>query len=417
MAEIDRTNYSDLIQKILRANHVDNRTPVQSKSLEIFSDIQANIIRELYTRARESGALDDATGMPILDKKVSEIYRLTAHDAYKDIYLALKEDPNYIVNNSNEVMDLFLKNQEFGPETNEYLKNSTLYSLDENNFYSSGLAKDPLVRPGSTLPTGSGAVAKTNASLAAAAKKPLIQPDKADFLPQQMVNGRSVNKVRSAMSVEELVDRRAKIYDKLLDPEYSNVHPSSTGTGAMHNVDRGTIRGIDAELIKRGEDISMLPDAPVYDPDYVPGSGKRAPYLRSKINETVDASKAAVDDLSAAVISAAPTPPTAGAVSVVANAAPAPSAAVVASVAASAAVITPAASAPLVAPAAAVADAVVSSGASGATAAGSAVAAAAATSSKIVNVGKKIAMNPKTKIAAAVAVAGGIIGFRYCQKN
>ena len=415
MAEIDRTNYSDLIEKILRANHVDNRTPVQSKSLEIFYNIQANIGRELHTRARESGALDDAAGMPILDKKVSEIHRLTAHDAYKDIYLALKEDPNYIVNNSNEVMDLFLKNQEFGPKTNEYLKNSTLYSLDENNFYPSGLAKDPLVRPGSTLPTGSGTVAKTNASLAAAAKKPLIQPDKADFLPQQMVNGRSVNKVPSAMSVEELVDRRAQVYDKLLDPEYANVHPNSTAVGAMHTVDRGTIGHIDTELAKRGEDISMLPDAPAYDPDYVPGSGKRAPYLRS-------IAAVEVDNLSAAVISAAPTPPAAppaaaAVASAVASAAPVPPAAAVAAVAASAAVITSAAPAPPVAPVAAVADAVVSSGASGATAAGSAVAAATATSSKVINIGKKIAMNPKTKIAAAVAVAGGIIGFRCCQKN
>ena len=134
----------------------------------------------------------------------------------------------------------------------------------------------------SGLPTGASVVADANANLAAAAKKPLIQPDKADFLPQQMVNGRSVNKVPSAMSVEELVDRRAQVYDKLLDPEYANVHPNSTGTGAMHTVDRGTIGHIDKELFKRGEDISMLPDAPAYDPSYVPGSGKRAPYLRSK---------------------------------------------------------------------------------------------------------------------------------------
>lgn len=77
-----------------------------------------------------------------------------------------------------------------------------------------------------------------------------------------------------------------------------------------------------------------------------------------------------------------------------------------------AATVAASATAPPVAPVAAVADAVVSSGASGATAAGSAVAAATAASSKVINIGKKIAMNPKTKIAAAVAVAGGIIGFR-----
>jgi hypothetical protein len=135
----------------------------------------------------------------------------------------------------------------------------------------------------SGLPTGSGAVADANANLAAAAKKPLIQPDKADFLPKKIVNGRPITNANyDKMSVEELLDARAKSYDKLLDPEYANVHPGPTGVGAMHNLDRGWVAGYDAELARRGEDVSMLPDVRAYDSSYVAGSGKRAPYLRSK---------------------------------------------------------------------------------------------------------------------------------------
>lgn len=241
----------------------------------------------------------------------------------------------------------------------------------------------------SGLPTGSAAVADSNAraAAAAAAKKPLIQPDKADFLPQQMVNGRSVNKVPSAMSVEELVDRRAKVYDKLLDPEYANVHPSSTGTGAMHNVDRGTIGHIDTELAKRGEDISMLPNAPAYDPDYVPGSGKRAPYLRSKIDEAAAQSEVIIAGASdtAAAASAAATMEADNLASTV----------------------TAAASTRSAAPAGAVAEAVVAGGSATAV-----TAAATKASNGILNIGKKIISKPKNMAAIGVAVAAGAIAFR-----
>lgn len=240
----------------------------------------------------------------------------------------------------------------------------------------------------SGLPTGSAAVADSNARAAAAAtKKPLIQPDKADFLPQQMVNGRSVNKVPSAMSVEELVDRRAKVYDKLLDPEYANVHPSSTGTGAMHNVDRGTIGHIDTELAKRGEDISMLPNAPAYDPDYVPGSGKRAPYLRSKIDEAAAQSEVIIAGASdtAAAASAAATMEADNLASTV----------------------TAAASTRSAAPAGAVAEAVVAGGSATAV-----TAAATKASNGILNIGKKIISKPKNMAAIGVAVAAGAIAFR-----
>ena len=242
----------------------------------------------------------------------------------------------------------------------------------------------------SGLPTGSATVASANARAAAAAtatKKPLIQPDVADFMPQQMVNGRPVNKVPSAMSVEELVDRRAKVYDKLLDPEYANVHPSSTGTGAMHNVDRGTIGHIDTELAKRGEDISMLPDAPAYDPDYVPGSGKRAPYLRSKIDEAAAQSEVIIAGASdtAAAASAAATMEADNLASTV----------------------TAAASTRSAAPAGAAAEAVVAGGSATAV-----TAAATKASNGILNIGKKIISKPKNMAAIGVAVAAGAIAFR-----
>ena len=117
----------------------------------------------------------------------------------------------------------------------------------------------------------------------AAAKKPLIQPEVADFLPKKMINGRPVVKLSyEKMSVEELLDSRAKTYWELLDPEYGNGAVGSYGAGGFHVIDRASITGMEAELIKRGEDISMLPEIPAHDPGYVAGSGKRAPYLRSK---------------------------------------------------------------------------------------------------------------------------------------
>lgn len=131
----------------------------------------------------------------------------------------------------------------------------------------------------STLPTGSAAVADANATLASSAKKPLIQPDMADIKPDQMYPG--TNRPRKItiyehMSVDELINERAKSYRELLNPDYANDNK------ATHRTHRSSINNIDNELSKRGENISMLPDAPAYDPNYVPGSGKRAPYLRSK---------------------------------------------------------------------------------------------------------------------------------------
>ncbi|MFZ4104976.1 hypothetical protein [Flavobacterium sp.] len=269
---------------------------------------------------------------------------------------------------------------------------------------------------GTSLPTGSGAVADANASLVAAAKKPLIQPDKADFLPQKMINGRPAIKLDyGKMSIEELIDSRAKTYNTLLNPEYANEKPGVGGAGGFHYLDRASLKHVDAELIKRGEDVSMLPDVAAYDPDYVPGSGKTAPYLRSKepiastttpesmgapfatkVKETVGETKAeeivsevtasvesteaiktaeravktGVDDLSAAVAASAPVPP--------------------------------------VAPVSAVADALVASG----TTAAAGAAAGAKTSAGILNVGKKIVSNPKHMAALGVAAAAGIIAFR-----
>ncbi len=148
-------------------------------------------------------------------------------------------------------------------------------------------------------------------------------------------------------------------------------------------------------------------------------AGKSQEQINQEMNEAIERvrglSKVSVDDLSAAVTSAAPMPPAPAAAAVAASAAsaaPTPSVATAAAALESGAVVASPATKPSAAPVVAVADAVTSSGAAGATAAGSAVAAATAASSKIINVGKKVAINPKTKIAAAVAVAGGIIGFR-----
>lgn len=243
----------------------------------------------------------------------------------------------------------------------------------------------------SGLPTGSAAVADSNARAAAAAtatKKPLIQPDKADFLPKKIVNGRPIANLNyDKMSVEELLDARAKSYDKLLDPEYANLHPGPTGVGAMHNLDRAWVVGYDAELAKRGEDVSMLPDAPAYDPDYVSGSGKRAPYLRSKIDEAAAQSEviiAGASDTAAAASTAA----TMEADNL-------------------ASTITAAASTRSTAPAGVAAEAVVAGGSATAV-----TAAATKASNGILNIGKKIISKPKNMAAVGVAVAAGAIAFR-----
>jgi len=244
------------------------------------------------------------------------------------------------------------------------------------------------------LPTGASVVADANANLVAAAKNPLTQPDEADFLPQKMINGRpSVTLNYGKMSTEELIDSRAKIYSKLLDPEYANQKPGVGGAGGFHTLDRGNIRGVEGELTKRGEDLSMLPDVPAYDPDYVPGSGKRGPYLRSKyLDDYVDEAVAQSEVVIAGASS------TASAASAADNLA-----------------ATVAASAPVhsVAPASAVAEAVVTSGS--ATAAGAVTAAAAAAtkaSNGILNIGKKIISKPKNMAAVGIAVAAGAIAFR-----
>ena len=248
----------------------------------------------------------------------------------------------------------------------------------------------------SGLPTGASVVADANANLVAAAKKPLIQPDKADFLPQQMVNGRPITNFNyDKMSVEELLDARAKSYDKLLDPEYANVHPSPTGVGAMHNLDRGWVDAYDAALARRGEDVSMLPDAPAYDSSYVPGSGKRAPYLRSKIDEAAAQSEV--------IIAGAP------------NTASAASAAATKQADNLAATVTAAAPVHSAAPASAVAEAIVTSGGATTAAAGAVTATAAAAtkaSNGILNIGKKIISKPKNMAAVGIAVAAGAIAFR-----
>lgn len=111
-------------------------------------------------------------------------------------------------------------------------------------------------------------------------KTPLIQPAEADIKPDAVDQrtGRPIIKSVSSMSVEEVLNRRAATYARLLDPDYAN------DRAGFQNVDRGTLRSLDAELVKRGEIVSSLPQPPEFDPDHVPGSKKRSPYKVSSGN-------------------------------------------------------------------------------------------------------------------------------------
>jgi hypothetical protein len=106
---------------------------------------------------------------------------------------------------------------------------------------------------------------------------PLVQPAEADIKPDPVDprTGRPRMKVVSRMNVEELVNRRAATYSRLLDPDYANDKKGFQGT------DRATLKSLDDELAKRGEIITNLPKPPDFDPDHVPGTKKRAPYKTS----------------------------------------------------------------------------------------------------------------------------------------
>ena len=108
-------------------------------------------------------------------------------------------------------------------------------------------------------------------------KAPLVQPAEADIKPDPVDprTGRPQMKVVSRMNVEELVNRRAAVYRNLLDPDYANDRKGFQGT------DRATLKSLDDELAKRGEIITNLPQPPDFDPDHLPGTGKRAPYKTS----------------------------------------------------------------------------------------------------------------------------------------
>jgi hypothetical protein len=108
-------------------------------------------------------------------------------------------------------------------------------------------------------------------------KAPLVQPAEADIKPDPVDprTGRPQMRVVSRMNIEELVNRRAAVYRNLLDPDYANDRKGFQGT------DRATLKSLDDELAKRGEIITNLPQPPDFDPDYLPGSGKRAPYKTS----------------------------------------------------------------------------------------------------------------------------------------
>ena len=108
-------------------------------------------------------------------------------------------------------------------------------------------------------------------------KAPLVQPAEADIKPDPVDprTGRPQMKVVSRMNVEELVNRRAATYSRLLDPDYANDKKGFQGT------DRATLKSLDDELAKRGEIITNLPQPPEFDPDHLPGAGKRAPYKTS----------------------------------------------------------------------------------------------------------------------------------------
>jgi len=111
-------------------------------------------------------------------------------------------------------------------------------------------------------------------------KTPLVQPAEKDIKPDPIDarTGRPVIKSVGSMSVEEILNRRAATYSRLLDPDYAN------DAAGFQNVDRGTLKSLDAELVKRGEIVSSLPQPPEFKPDHVPGSKKRSPYKTSSGN-------------------------------------------------------------------------------------------------------------------------------------
>jgi hypothetical protein len=82
-------------------------------------------------------------------------------------------------------------------------------------------------------------------------------------------------KTVNRMNVGELLSRRAATYLRLLEPDYANDKKGFQGT------DRATLKSLDDELAKRGEIITNLPQPPEFDQDYIPGTGKRAPYKTS----------------------------------------------------------------------------------------------------------------------------------------
>ena len=284
---------------------------------------------------------------------------------------------------------------------------------------------------GTSLPTGASGLADENARLAASSSKIVFHGSPESGLktinPSKSISESSeVSKVWTFDADRSTAENASEKLRPYTFPRNTSgaLVPDGQPTGSIYIGEADDLVNVKAPV----SPIAST-EKPVRVLEEISLAGKSQEQINQEMNEAMERVRslrsiaaAEVDNLSAAVISAAPTPPAAppaaaAVASAVASAAPVPPAAAVAAVAASAAVITSAVPAPPVAPVAAVADAVVSSGASGATAAGSAVAAATATSSKVINIGKKIAMNPKTKIAAAVAVAGGIIGFRCCQKN
>ena len=108
-------------------------------------------------------------------------------------------------------------------------------------------------------------------------KSPLVQPAEADIKPDQVdpQTGRPIMKTVNRMNVGELLSRRAATYLRLLEPDYANDKKGFQGT------DRATLKSLDDELAKRGEIITNLPQPPEFDQDYIPGTGKRAPYKTS----------------------------------------------------------------------------------------------------------------------------------------
>jgi len=282
----------------------------------------------------------------------------------------------------------------------------------------------------SGLPTGSATVANENARLAASSSKIVFHGSPESGL--KIINpSKSVSETSEIPKVWTFDADRSTAENAAEKLRPYTIPRNASGALAPDGQPTGSIYiGEADDLVNAKAPVSPIAstEKPVRVLEEISLAGKSQEQINQEINEAMERVRslkpivaAEVDNLSAAVISAAPTPPAAPAAATIASAVvstpPVSPAASVAAVAASAAVTTNAAPVPPLAPVAAVADAVVSSGASGATAVGSALAAATATSSKVINVGKKISMNPKTKIAAAVAVAGGIIGFRYCQKN